>query len=391
MQNNIAKNILDEELIDRESDIYTLFEDKIKDLTQTNGKDDKDKIKANFEEIAYLFSQQCFYRDKVQRDNQFLKQDMPWGEDLDKEFYHDIYLGHYILSSAAENIKENLKRLSELDKDLFLYFWSLTDYIYKNETHVKKYKAEDFTALKILNLISKEELKKAIGSQRAKEVFDMYGEFSLALELEDFICYLTEEERKQLTWELKKNHYRKFNTNMKTYIMDNRPSLYEYQSSVKTALVEIDLTKPKKQILEYIEYIIETYNKDKNSFYLMHELLETPNQIYKESMTGFLKTNKRLPLCVNLTDYLFIYDCNKAFISIRNTFYTLNCYYDIVYEIGNKTDRKSTVENHLKAIKNYIDEKKYMYYYNIELLNVEPSIDHIIDEAENIYFSPKYS
>ncbi len=386
-------------LIDRASDIYKRFEKKINHLSKN-----KKEIEENFECIAYLFCQECHYRDIKEthtnhqnEENDLISFDISYDDmfyiekDKETDTTSELYLGKTIISKASKTTKSNLNSLYNLNKTLFNYFWNITSQTLKTTPNKDSRQGE--SRYKVINQINKEDLISAIGKQRAFQVARLdEGEVYMAnkIDIQEILPKLTEEEKQQILYTISSKYKFHLNTELKTYIMSNDVHITGYKHLSKTMFVELDLSKPKKQLINYLEYLIDEYNKEAKPIQNIGDLLEKGEK-YDEDMSNLLKINKDIPLGVKLADLLYTYDCQYASYSLNNVLDELNGYHYEFYKIENDKNRRSSVDNWSKIIKKYIDEKKYLQYYGQPINGMSESIASQIDRAEEEYFFNKFN
>lgn len=155
----------------------------------------------------------------------------------------------------------------------------------------------------------------------------------------------------------------------------------------KSYFIEVDLTKPKKNILEYISTIKDDFDKNPSKFNKIHDKLElTPTpyicnkdecEIFKLGTKG---TNK--PLYGIMADILFIYDCYKLDLGREYAIDEINRYWNEIKNINTDKFSKSTYKRYKNIAIDYIENKKYLSYltgYKIPPAqsnnNITPSIN----------------
>jgi hypothetical protein len=169
------------------------------------------------------------------------------------------------------------------------------------------------------------------------------------------------------TKELRDRYNRFIDQNKNSAIMSiaNMPIITNNRTSVsyqnKSALVEIDFTKP----LEEIEAIVRNI---KNDFDKNHDTIQTTEEFLgiAEKQEVHLSTLKdeiykkpsHKPLYGRLVDALFIYDCNRAGLTKAYTLNEINGYW-YAKNLFTETMSNPTIKNYLEFAKRQIDNGLY--------------------------------
>jgi len=236
-----------------------------------------------------------------------------------------------------------ISELIDIDEEIHLYYQLIHNIANINLNISTK----DFYDLHYY--INKSLLIKLFGKNRVN-TFHSEGYFGFFLT--DILSQLSEDEKKQLSNYISKNDVFDLHT-----IINDMVGRYSYNDSSLNHLVEIDFNKPKKDILNNIENLIDEYNK--GNLPNVFDYLGIKKYSNKKNI---LKTNSHKPFNILLADKLFIYDSCK--IGLK--------YNDIINEIDNYSMKIQNIDYDIsinekplnrvttKTIKNYRDELIYL-------------------------------
>lgn len=152
------------------------------------------------------------------------------------------------------------------------------------------------------------------------------------------------------------------------------------QFANKSYFIEVDLTKPKKEIIKFIENIKDDFDANPFKFENTHDFLGLTPEIFKCDIKdcevfklGKRGTNK--PINGIMADILFIYDCYKVGLDKRYTIKEINRYWNEIKNLNKDEMSERTYENYKKIAIDYIEKQKYLCYitgYNIPPEDIKP-------------------
>ena len=135
----------------------------------------------------------------------------------------------------------------------------------------------------------------------------------------------------------------------------------------KNYFIEVDLTKPKEDIIKYIETIKDEFDDDPSKFDNIHDKLGLIPEIFQCSIKdceiftlGKRGTNK--PINGIMADILFIYDCCKVGLSKKYIIGEINRYWNNIKKINTDEMSESTYRKYKKIAIDYIENQKYECY-----------------------------
>jgi hypothetical protein len=141
-------------------------------------------------------------------------------------------------------------------------------------------------------------------------------------------------------------------------VITNGKTLFK---SHKTALVEIDFTKPLEEILAEVTNIKNDFDNNPDTIQSTEEFLGIAEK--QEAHLSTLKDEiykkpSHKPLYGRLVDALFIYDCNRAGLTKSYALEEINRHWNIK-NLFTEIMRKSTLNNYLEFTQRQIDSGLY--------------------------------
>ena len=366
----IREKILNLNLFQRDSSIYTLFEE-----LYTN----------NLSSLADEFSIECLVRDSNNHLNENgAKQLEVFFSSIDKD--KDSQVSKFIQylnsngSKKQNDIIKNYLILENINKDLAKYFRKTLQarFIEYSKQYglsggLSKHEKKDYLIQNEINhnLL----LKDSLSNERYEYFQNNLGSlFNLGLKL--FIKQsrligepLTNDEKNNILNKLNMEKVRKDKTfvikppNLSTlFILENKKNKHVY--------VELDLTKPKEEIIEYISKMKDDFNEDPSKFETVYEILgeKIDTSIYDlETSEIYKDPRSKKSTAGRLADALFIYDCKKINELSGMTIFKNQYIADEIdrYWIDEKKVLKEmfhSLESYHKITKEHIDNKGYSAY-----------------------------
>lgn len=136
----------------------------------------------------------------------------------------------------------------------------------------------------------------------------------------------------------------------------------------KRALIEIDFTKPKKEILLLVSKLKDEYDSNNTFIQGLDEYLGLVPQKEAYNCTlencDFYKKSPKKPLLNKLMDAFFIHDCKRFGLTNQYTIDEINRYWNEVKHTHHDKMSEKTYYEYLKYMRNQIDEKKYKKFYS---------------------------
>ncbi|MFA5216480.1 hypothetical protein [Sulfuricurvum sp.] len=173
-----------------------------------------------------------------------------------------------------------------------------------------------------------------------------------------------EKEQLKKEWE-EANHFSGHDThNLPIFIPD-------YQSFMnhlprKSALVQIDFTKPLEEIIAIVSTLKNRFDKNHSIIQSLDEYLGISpiREPYKCDITqcDIYKHKSPKPLAGRLADVLFIYDCNRLRLTQEYVMHEIDRYWNEVKNIHREKISKNTYTEYLKFAKDQIDGRGYEHF-----------------------------
>lgn len=259
-----------------------------------------------------------------------------FGEKTVQELYEEVvlnkmwkYYGEPIENYMINNhllIKKNSDILiKELDNDTFEGLFDVD----KMKRHYGSSLLRFPHKYRVCNRVSKDRLNEIFGKEFLKKFEDMDYSNNIFLLTER----LTDVQNQRLTESISENSFEVETVIKRAY---TKREEYIYPTINKALLVEIDFTKPRDEVLEYINHLYNEYQNKKilDTFEFLN-IKHEPLALYSHDI---YKTNSHKLFNVLLADKLFIYD------AFRNGL--------------NVTDMRNQIDNYCLKLKNIKDEDK---------------------------------
>ncbi len=372
----LRKKIIELNLFKRDNEVYINF--------------DNLKNESIFE-LPYLFCIECFARRVHCEDfteschgkmlnaravRFFNKTETIYESVLDtvhKIITEDEQLQNHYYTSA--------NKLLNIDKHLSKYF--LVTYISSRTTSIQAKNYFDnkehyhFITNEIDSSKVKKILKNALSPERYEYFLQQYGD---NINIEDIArtdMFFVDEN--PLTTQEKQNILKELNANEDEYKIDKTiislkqtpfPSdVIVNKSKNKNVFAELDLTKPKEEILEYISKLKDDFDNNHLKFKNIYEILGESQDPYYCDLKNcdVLKSKNPKPMTGRFADILFIYDCKKVNKILEADILTneyiideINRYWIDIKNIS--TDKFHSLDEYYAIAKNYIDNEEYRSY-----------------------------
>lgn len=149
----------------------------------------------------------------------------------------------------------------------------------------------------------------------------------------------------------------------------------------KSALVNIDFTKPIEEIIAFVSKIKNDFDNDPTTIQHLDELLDIKpkREVYTCNFTecDIYKHKNPKPLEGRLADVLFIYDCHRLGLTKEYTLSEINRYWNDVKNLFKDKMSDNTYREYLSFANKQIDEKGYKDFLagtkdHINPLNTKP-------------------
>lgn len=270
----------------------------------------------------------------------------------------NIHLGN-IEDRAEENIIEDFKKLDKIDKKSFLYLFLIhTNILYPNINTPQG--LSNFTdPYYIKNIIGLDILEQWLGKDRAEELNNS--------NLDQIIDKLSSEEKDKLLKCLEE--YQNTAEPIRpfyTYVYDQHKNNIATNGIYSRSLfVELDLSKPTLEIVEYVKKLKKDFVADQDKFRNVYDLLggDIEKKFEIDLQKSNLYTVKHFkPLDGKLADILFIYDCNRVGLTHRYMRDEIDRYWNNVKNLKSDHLTEKTLLKYLDFSKDQIDNKKYEAY-----------------------------
>jgi len=145
---------------------------------------------------------------------------------------------------------------------------------------------------------------------------------------------------------------------------DYRTIVTEKIGAERNTFMEIDLTKPLNELIEFVTTIKNDYDKNPNKISNFHNLIGLDYKDFKCSLgtCDIYKHKSPKTLSGKLMDTLFIYDCRKYGLNEDYIKSEINRYWNEVKNIHRETIAEGTYQKYYKFAIDYIDNKKFLCF-----------------------------
>ena len=125
--------------------------------------------------------------------------------------------------------------------------------------------------------------------------------------------------------------------------------------------IELDLTKPKEELLKYIEMIKNDYDEDPNNISTVYNILGATLKDYKCELDkcDIYKFKNPKPINGRLADILFIYDCRRVGLKNEYIIDEIDRYWQDIKNLYKDNFTPSTLSKYYKIAIKYIDNQTY--------------------------------
>lgn len=135
----------------------------------------------------------------------------------------------------------------------------------------------------------------------------------------------------------------------------------------KSALVNIDFTKPKEEIIALVSKIKDDFDNDHSTIQGIDEFLGMPaHQVYNCNIKecDIYKHKNPKPLQGRLADALFIYDCNKMGLTKSYSMSEIDRYWNVVKNVFREKMSENTYYEYLDFATKQIEKGGYQDFFN---------------------------
>ncbi len=142
----------------------------------------------------------------------------------------------------------------------------------------------------------------------------------------------------------------------------SRPKLVVPAVFSKNFSMELNMTLPKQELMNYVEYVKDNYDKSKDDIKMITELLGLDKKdrwYYDADSEGIQKKDRRKTASERLADLFFIYDCYSNNLSMDYTVDHLNRYWNEERNAFPEQFQIKTYKRYLKLAKDFIQNRKY--------------------------------
>ena len=311
--------IIDLGLFVRDNPFYMNFEEITKDFSKLR--------------LSDTFCEECLIRDFINK-NEIIKF---------RNFKNEI---------DKIEIVGKLEKLEKIDKFSYFYYAIL----YLNRPFIKK--QFSLKPYEVNNSIELHHIVQALGEKYAFS--SPKDDYCMPISLESLIFNMPKKDKQKLL------EYCKSNRTGKTFINHESIDLVHDIERVEDGIlnrvnIEIDLTKPKEEILRYIEMIKDDFDKDPKNIPTIYSLLgdDIAPYLCEADKCDIYKSKEPKPINGRLADILFIYDCKKIGLNNDYIIDEVNRYWQDVKNLYRDTFRSSTLSSYYALAQKYIDNKEY--------------------------------
>ena len=245
---------------------------------------------------------------------------------------------------------EKLKELEKIDKFSYYYYCFL--HLNKKFTN-RNY---SFKSYEVNNTLELQHIVNALGAKYALDV--PQEDFYMSIHLDSY-PFTEEEKEKLLKYCIDEGVGKTFINHESIDIVDDTEIIDDMR--LNRVNIEIDLTKPKEEILKYISIIKDDYDLDRNNIPTIYSLLGANICDYKCELDkcDIFKLKNPKPINGRLADILFIYDCRKIGLNDDYIKDEINRYWQDVKGIFKENFTSSSLINYYNFALEYIDNQKY--------------------------------
>jgi hypothetical protein len=235
--------------------------------------------------------------------------------------------------------------LMNIDKNIHDYYCSI---LANSKSILYNSYKKDY---RVYQMIDEVILIKLFGKKRVEE-FDNRGYPHYLLPL---LKKLTDDEKEQLKNYIKTNPF-----GNRTIIRQEYINNFHFINDNTNLLIELDFTKPIKEIQDYIKYLYNEYQNNKISD--VFQYLNIERNYPKLENHDIYKTNGHKPFNVVLADKLFIYDAKKNGLNYTDIQKEINDYSKKKRKFSNDEIYKKTIIEYSNFMINFIDKKEFIKF-----------------------------
>lgn len=335
MTKKTKEQIKNLDLITRDNKIYTNLEKSLEDSLN----------------IDYLFCMECYYRYSFTH-----------GGSCQVEYQCEDMLDE-------EELKK-LELLKDIDDEIYNYYSSLVSYdreFWKGSKQGYSVKTS-FHQYALIEALDEKRFKElCFYGWRNKEAIFLNG-YPVS-DLQKHLEYgLMKDEDIEKIQDYIQNKNHGWNTIItRNYLALDRTPVNEKYLKINNVLIDVDLNKSKKEILEFVEKIKDDYDSDKKEEHENYSTKKIPN-IYDllgmKKVEDFICDRKdfikeednKKKMFLKYADILFIYDCKKAGFTNGDIALEIELHYD------GKGMKFRTIANYYNIAIEYIDNQKYLSF-----------------------------
>lgn len=264
-----------------------------------------------------------------------------------------------------------LDRIKNIDLKLYRYYIRILDaehilsFLDEHREYEGDYSIDTTIEIKMMvNVLGEVKTKKIINS-----TYEFFRDTNKTVELETIVKNISDEDKQTLLSYLHDKDDISIPTVIKSNKRWDRTSNLKNDQLEKESLitsnvqVELDFTKPKEELLEYISMIKDNFDNSPKSIQNIYGLLSNKeNYLCDLNQCDIYKSNNIKPIGGRLADILFIYDCRKAGLDNDYILDEINKHWTETQNLfKDKMQLKTLREYHSLAI-DYIDNEKYKCY-----------------------------
>lgn len=281
----LRHRIIKLDIFKRDNKIYTYFEDKF-----LNNKIDRYVV-------PYYFCEECSIRAN--------------GDSLTIKEFSKLFSEN---KESYEELLKILKELENIDISITEYYMNINvDNYYLSNSNWDKARYNEYDFRVELNY---ELVKRALGEKRTNELVEDTG-LILDYMLDDSFTYkyLKNEEKEKLLKSLDEKIGAGYKVIIERLATSLIPEDIIEHNRNKKVYAELDLTKSKEELIEFVSKLKDDFDEDPSKFPNAYELLGVKQEVIKCNLKDceIYKEPKSLKgLSGRLSDVLFIYDCKKV-------------------------------------------------------------------------------
>lgn len=150
---------------------------------------------------------------------------------------------------------------------------------------------------------------------------------------------------------------------------------FAFDTQHKSALVQIDFTKSKEEIIAVVAKIKDEFDEDSSSVQGLYEHfgIDPELQSYSCSISecDIYKHKNPKPLSGRLADALFIYDCKQMGLTQKYAMSEINRYWINVKKLFTEQIQDKTYREYLSFVKKYIEDQHHLNFTSGAVFDLE--------------------